>query len=95
VSALTAVEAQELQALRAELLDTLRLSERQRIREYDRARAREIVFPYEHRLVLGLFARGARALPPESRERLQALSAKAIAAALAAPFDADPPPAER
>ena len=30
-----------------------------------------------------------------ARERLQALSAKAIAAALAAPFDADPPPAER
>jgi hypothetical protein len=94
-STLTSAEVQELSALRDELLDTLRPSERQRVREYDRARAREIVFPYEHRLVLALFARGARALPPESRERLQALSGKAIAAGLAVPFDADPPRAER
>jgi hypothetical protein len=32
--------------------------------------------------VLGLVARGARALPAQHRERLQALSGKAIAAAL-------------
>jgi hypothetical protein len=87
---LTTGEVEELSALRRELLDTLRPSERQRIREYDRARAREMVFPYEHRLVLALYARGARALPAESRERLQTLSGKAIAAGLAVPVDLDP-----
>jgi hypothetical protein len=94
VAILTSGEARELEALRAELLGTLRSAERRRIREYDRARARAVVFPYEHRLVLALFARGARALPPESRERLQNLSGKAIAAGLA-PGDTDPPAAGR
>jgi hypothetical protein len=42
--------------------------------------------------VLGLVARGAHGLPPEQRQRLQALAAKAIAAGLAG--DAPPSPAD-
>ena len=82
-AALTSGEALELKALRAEMLDTLRPSERARVREYDGARARRLAFPFENRDVLDLFARGTLALPARSRERLQELLAKAVAAGLA------------
>ena len=83
-TALTSREAQELKTLRAELLDMLRPSERERIREYDAARARRFPFSFENRSALELFARGAYALPPRSRERLRELFAKAVEAGLAA-----------
>ena len=57
--------------------------ERERVMAYDRLRAGRDLLPAEDARVLGLVARGARALPAQHRERLQALSAKAIAAALA------------
>jgi hypothetical protein len=81
-SALSPGEAQELTALRQQMLDTLRTEERQRAREYDRARGRRLTLPFEDSDVLELFARGARALPPASRARLQVLSGKVIAAGL-------------
>jgi hypothetical protein len=82
LSALVPGEAQELKTLRSTLLGTLRPAERERVREYDRARAQRVTLPFEDRDVLELFARGAGALPSRSRERLQALSGKAIAAGL-------------
>jgi hypothetical protein len=82
VSALSFDEAQELRELQRALLGTLRPSERERMREYDRARARGVVFDFEHRVALVLYARGARALPPSRRERLRVLSGKAVAAGL-------------
>jgi hypothetical protein len=81
-AALPPGEALELKALRQEMLDTLRSEERQRAREYDRARSRRLTLPLEDREVLDLFARGARALPPARRVRLQVLLGKAIAAGL-------------
>jgi hypothetical protein len=80
--ALTPQEAQELKGLRAEVLKALRSSERGRVDQYDAARARRLVFPFESVDVLELFGRGAYALPPPSRERLQDLLAKAVAAGL-------------
>jgi hypothetical protein len=76
-------EAEELRTLEASLLAGLRPAERQRIRDYDRARRERATLPGENREMLGLFARGARALPAQSREHLQALYGKAIAAGLA------------
>lgn len=76
-------EAEELRTLEASLLAGLRPAERQRIRDYDRARRERATLPGEDREMLGLFARGARALPAQSREHLQALYGKAIAAGLA------------
>ena len=57
-AALTPAEAQQLNALRADLLAALRPSERARLREYDATRARRFVFPFENGDVLELFARG-------------------------------------
>ena len=82
LSALNSGEAQELTALRHRLLDALSPAERERVNDYDRARARRATLPFEDRDVLALVARGARALPPSNRERLQALSGKAIATGL-------------
>ena len=83
--ALTSAEAAELQALQREILSNLRPPERARLAEYDRARARRVVFSFENPHVLELVARGARAMPSGSRERLQALLGKAVAAGLNAP----------
>ena len=66
---------------------TLRPAERQSVREYDRARSAGVVFASEKRHVLELCARGARALPPPRRERLQVLLGKAISAGLVRPWD--------
>jgi hypothetical protein len=80
--ALTPGEVQELTALRQRVLDGLSPAERERTREYDRARAIRVTLPFEDREVLALIARGARALPPATRQRLQTLSGKAIASGL-------------
>lgn len=82
-STLAPSEAEELRTLEAALLAGLRPAERQRVREYDRVRRERATLPGEDREMLGLFARGARALPTQSREHLQALYGKAIAAGLA------------
>ena len=76
-------EAEELRTLEAALLAGLRPAERQRLRDYDRVRRERATLPGEDREMLDLFARGARALPAQSREHLQALYGKAIAAGLA------------
>ena len=76
-------EAEELRTLEAALLAGLRPAERQRVREYDRVRRERSTLPGEDREILGLFARGTRALPTPSREHLQVLYGKAIAAGLA------------
>ena len=90
LTALSAPEAQELGELQRALLNGLLPAERQRVREYDLVRARRAPLPTENRDVLRSFARVARALPSWARERLQELSGKAIAAALALPSDASP-----
>jgi hypothetical protein len=90
LSALTASDAEELKALRQELLDTLRPAERDRIREFDRARARGTAFPFDVRQGMRLYARGARELPAESRERLQELLGRAIAAGFTHPSEIAP-----
>jgi hypothetical protein len=79
---LSAEEAQEARELRAALQATLPAVDRERLREYDRTRATRSTLPSEDREALGLTARGARSLPPPKLQRLQALSAKAIAAGL-------------
>jgi len=81
-STLAPNEAEELRTLETALLAGLRPAERQRVREYDRVRRERATLPGEDREVLGLFARGARALPTQSRAHLQALYGKAIAAGL-------------
>ncbi len=88
--ALPEVEAAELRALQRELLGHLRPPERARVEEYDRARSRRIVFPFENPHALELVARGARAMPPRSRARLQALLGQAVAAGLRAPAGVAP-----
>jgi hypothetical protein len=80
--ALAPDEAQELKTLEAAMLAGLRPAERQRVREYERAREQRATMPSEDSDVAGLFARGATALPAASRARLQALFGKAIAAGL-------------
>jgi hypothetical protein len=83
LASLTAEEAQELRELREELFLSLRSSERERLKEYDDARARRPVFPFEDRAAAEVYARAGADLQPDSRVRLQALLAKAITAGLA------------
>jgi hypothetical protein len=75
-------ELKELGALEAAVLSSLRPAERDRVRAYDRISGSDLLSAEDER-VLSLFARGARNLPPQRRERLQTLSGKAIAAVLA------------
>jgi hypothetical protein len=85
VPSLTPAEATELRALQHELLGHLRPPERARVAEYDRARSQRVVFPFENPHALELVARGALAMPAPSRERLQVLLGKAVAAGLGVP----------
>jgi hypothetical protein len=83
MSSLPEDEAKELSALRLAVARSLRPTDRQRVRGYERIRTgRELLSVSEDVKVLALFARGVRALPPEKRERLQTLLAKAIVAEL-------------
>jgi len=79
---LTPGERDELRGLREQMLQALEPADQERVRSYDRARASGLVFPLDNRLGILLWARGTRALPPESRERLRALLGRAIAAGL-------------
>jgi hypothetical protein len=74
---------EELERLRRELLEELPPLDRERLRTFGRAHAQGAVFSFDARRGLLAYARGARALPPERRERLQTLLGKAIAAGLA------------
>ena len=85
VSGLTASDARELEALQQRLLDALLPSERERLREFDLARARGAVFPIDGKQALLAYARGTRRLSPANQERLQLLLGRTIAAALALP----------
>lgn len=80
--ALTAEEAAELRDVRASALGSLRSVDRRRVQAYARMTAGRDLLVAEDARVLGLFARGVRALPEPRRERLQALLGKAIAAAV-------------
>ncbi len=80
--ALNASEAEELAALRGELLSLVRAEERERLREYDRMRAFGVAFPSDDRAALELVAGAARRLAPERLECLRVLLGKTIAAGL-------------
>jgi hypothetical protein len=75
-------ELEEVRTLRAALMGALPAGDRERLREYDRTRAARMTMPFEDREALALTARGARALPPAQRQRLQTLWAKAVMAGL-------------
>jgi hypothetical protein len=81
-SALSAEEARELAHLERAVLLRLRPIERERVEAYDRVTAGRDLLSGEDARVLSLYARGAQGLAPANRERLQVLSAKAIAATL-------------
>jgi hypothetical protein len=85
---LPAADAEELRALQRDLSAALRPPERRRLEEYDEARVRRGVFPFENPYAMDLVARGARALPPEKLGRLKVLTEQAVAAGLVAPADA-------
>jgi hypothetical protein len=83
MSSLPEEEANELSALRLAVARSLRPTDRQRVRGYERIRTgRELLSVSEDVKVLALFARGVRALSPEKRERLRTLLGKAIVAEL-------------
>jgi hypothetical protein len=84
-SALAPADAQELRALQDALLAALGPGERTVFRTYEDVRHARVTLQFEDRDALALYARGARALPPPTLERLRELSAKAIAAAPASP----------
>ena len=86
--ALSADDARDLEAVQRELFDGLLPAERERLQEFDLARARGAVFPLDGKQALLVYARGARQLPPVSQERLRLLLGRAIAAALAPPTQA-------
>jgi hypothetical protein len=90
LAALTPEEAQELRVLERAMLVRLGPAERERVLAYERMRSHRDLAPGEDARVAGLVARGVRGLPPEQRERLHALSGKAIAAAVAAEAAASP-----
>jgi len=85
VWALTPSDARELEELQQRLLDALLPAERERLREFNLARARGAVFPLDGKQALLAYARGTRRLSPANQERLQLLLGRTIAAALALP----------
>jgi hypothetical protein len=93
ISSLSPGEAAELRGLQHELASRLRPPQRARLAEYDRARATRAVFPFENPAALDLVARGARAMTPARRARLQHLLGKAVAAGLPQPSPAAAPAA--
>ena len=87
-TALSEDEARELKGLMNGVLGNLRRVDRDRVRAYGRLHRQRDLLVDEDRKVAALFARGVRALPAAKRERLQELSAKAIAAGLPKPSPA-------
>ena len=91
IDKLPPADAEELRALQNELAATLRPPERRRLDEYDEARARRVIFPFENPYAMDLVAKGARALPSEKLVRLRALLQQAVAEGLKVP-PAEPDP---
>ena len=85
IDKLPPADAEELRALQNELAATLRPPERRRLDEYDEARARRVIFPFENPYAMDLVAKGARALPSEKLVRLRALLQQAVAEGLKVP----------
>jgi len=83
-------EAQELSALQNDVLAALGPAERRVVQGYDEVRRARVTLAFEDRDALVLVARGARALPSPSLERLRQLSGKAIAASPASPAAPQP-----
>lgn len=89
--ALERAEAQELGSLNSALSSSLSARERVRLADYiERVRGRRPTSPPEDVDMARLVGRAATAMNPQRRARLQALFAKVVASALAAP----PPPAQ-
>jgi hypothetical protein len=84
-SSLSADEATEWRGLTKAVLAVLGPSDRKRVLAYSRLSTGRNLLAAEDRRVLSLFARGVRTLPTAHRERLQALNAKAVAAAIQPP----------
>lgn len=82
---LTQEEAHELRGLTKSVLAVLGPGDRKRVLAYGRLSTGRNLLASEDRRVLELFARGVRTLPTTHRERLQALTGKAIAAAVTPP----------
>jgi hypothetical protein len=96
IDKLPPADAEELRALQNDLAATLSPPERRRLDEYDEARSRRVIFPFENPYAMNLVAKGARALPSEKLVRLRALLQQAIAEGLKVPpadSDASPSPA--
>ena len=85
IDKLPPADAEELRALQNELSATLRPPERRRLDEYDEARSRRVIFPFENPYAMDLVAKGARALPSEKLVRLRALLQQAVAEGLKVP----------
>ena len=85
IDKLPPADAEELRALQNDLAATLRPPERRRLDEYDEARARRVIFPFENPYAMELVAKGARALPSEKLVRLRALLQQAVAEGLKVP----------
>jgi hypothetical protein len=83
--ALDPQEGAELRELERQATAALSTTERNRVAEYDRTRARRVIFPFENPHVMDLVARGTLALPEDRRERLQALTHKAVVAGIDRP----------
>lgn len=75
-------EALELQGVQTELLEGLFPAERDWLRDYDRARFRGAVFPFDAQQAHIVYARGVRRLSPESQETLRLRLDEAIALGL-------------
>jgi hypothetical protein len=85
IDKLPPADAEELRALQNDLAATLRPPERRRLDEYDEARARRVIFPFENPYAMDLVAKGARALPSEKLVRLRALLQQAVAEGVKVP----------
>ncbi|HEY7924535.1 MAG TPA: hypothetical protein VII62_15210 [Vicinamibacteria bacterium] len=85
IDKLPPTDAEELRALQNDLAANLRPPERRRLDEYDEARARRVIFPFENPYAMDLVAKGARALPSEKLVRLRALLQQAVAEGLKVP----------
>jgi hypothetical protein len=91
IDKLPPADAEELRVLQSDLAATLRPPERRRLDEYDEARARRVIFPFENPYAMDLVAKGARALPSEKLVRLRALLQQAVAEGLKVPpAESDP-----
>jgi hypothetical protein len=84
---LAPADAEELRGLEQQLEGELSAPERRRLEEYDQARTRRAVFPFENPYAMDLVAKGARSLPQARLDRLRALLQQAVSAGMPAPAE--------